>query len=98
MIKEKLLHNKDEYLILKYQKSYSPNNNYHSFRYAAKIINYSWSRISFSGFRSDESGRVFEQEDHLSILRSYVTSLRKCHINEKFAVELNLWKRFLKKR
>ena len=97
MIKEELLNNKDEYLILRYQKSYSStSSNYHYFRYAAKIINYSWRRISFSGFWIDESGRVFEQEDHLSIFRSYVTSLRKCCINEKFAVELNLWKRFLK--
>ena len=97
MIKEELLRNKEEYLILKYQSGYSPNN-YHSFRYAAKIINYSWNRVSFSGFWSDKSGRIFEQEDHLSILRSGVTSLRKCRINEKFAVELNLWKRFLKKK
>ena len=96
MIKEELLHNKEEYLILKYQNSYS----YHSFtfRYAVKIINYSWNRISFSGFWSDKSGRISEQEDHLSILRSYVTSLRKCHINEKFVAELNLWKRFLKQK
>ena len=97
MIKEELLHNKDEYLILKYQSGYSLSN-YYSFRYAVKIINYSWDRISFSGFWSDKYGRVFEQEDHLSILRSYVTSIRKCHINEKFAVELNLWRRFLKKK
>ena len=97
MIKEELLHNNNEYLILKYQKSYSPSN-YHSFRYAAKIINYSCNRVSFSGFWSDKSGRIFEQEDHLSILRSYVSSIRKCHINEKFAVELNLWRRFLKKK
>lgn len=97
MIKEELLHNKEEYLILKYQKSYSPSN-YHSFRYAAKIINYSCGRIAFSGFWGDKSGRIFEQEDHLSILRGYVTSIRKCYINEKFAVELNLWRRFLKKK
>lgn len=93
MIKEELLHNKDEYSILRYQTS-----NHHYFRYAAKIINYSWNRVSFSGFWSDKSGRISEQEDHLSILRGYVTSLRKCYINEKFAVELNLWKRFLKKK
>lgn len=97
MIKEELLHDKDEYLILKYQSGYSPSN-YHSFRYAVKIINYSWNRISFSGFWSDKSGRIFEQEDHLSILKSCVTSLRKCHINERFVVELNLWRRFLEKK
>lgn len=99
MIKEELLQNKDEYLILKYQNSYSPSN-YHSFtfRYAVKIINYSWNRISFSGFWSNKSGRISEQEDHLSILRGCVTSLRKCYITEKFAVELNLWKRFLRKK
>lgn len=93
---EKLLHNKDEYLILRYQ-NYS-SNNHHSFRYAAKIINYSWNRISFSGFWSDKFGKIFEQEDHLSIPRGYVTSLRKCYINERFAVEFNLWKRFLEKK
>ena len=97
MIKEELLRNKDEYLILKYQSSYSPSN-YHSFRYAVKIINYSWNRISISGFWSDESGRIFERKSHLSIHKSSVTSLRKCYINEKFAVELNLWKRFLEKK
>ena len=96
MIKEELLHDKDEYLILKYQ-SYS-SSNHHYFRYAVKIINYSWNRISFSGFWSDKSGRIFEQEDHLSILKSGVTSLRKCYINEKFVVELNLWRRFLKQK
>ena len=94
MIKEELLRDKDEYLILKYQSSYS---NY-SFRYAIKIVNYSWNRISFSGFLIEKVGRVSEQEDHLSILRGCVTSLRKCHINEKFAVELNLWRRFLKQK
>lgn len=98
MIKEELLHNKDEYLILKYQSYSSTSSNHYYFRYAAKIINYSWNRVSFSGFWSDKSGRISEQEDHLSILRGYVTSLRKCNINEKFAVELNLWKRFLKKK
>ena len=99
MIKEELLNNKDEYLILRYQKSYSStSSNYHSFRYAAKIINYSWNRVSFSGFLIEKLGRISEQEDHLSILRGCITSLRKCYINEKFAVELNLWRRFLKQK
>ena len=96
MIKEELLYNKDEYLILEYP-SYSRSNNYSS-RCVVKIINYSWNVISFSGFWSDKSGRIFEQETHQAIHKSNVTSLRKCHINEKFAVELNLWKRFLEKK
>ena len=95
MIKEELLYNKDEYLILKYQSSCYSN---YSFRYAIKIINYSWNRISFSGFLIEKVGRISEQEDHLSILKGCVTSLRKCYINERFAVELNLWRRFLKKK
>ena len=95
MVKEELLRDKDVYLILKYHSSCYSN---YSFKYAIKIINYSWNRISFSGFLINKVGRVSEQEDHLSILRSCVTSLRKCYINEKFAVELNLWRRFLKQK